>query len=75
MGTEYLSEQWFKNVKLMAEAVQRRGMRMWIIDEGKYPSGMAGGKFSKERPDLCMQALVPDGDGVKPCGVLRRRDA
>ncbi len=65
MGTEYLSEQWFKNVKLMAEAVQRRGMRMWIIDEGKYPSGMAGGKFSKERPDLCMQALVPDGDGVK----------
>ena len=65
MGTEYLSWQWFRNVSMMAEAVQRRGMRMWIIDEGKYPSGMAGGKFSKERPDLCMQALVKDSTGVK----------
>lgn len=33
-------------------------MKVWIIDEGKYPSGFAGGKFSQERPDLRMQALV-----------------
>ena len=65
MGTEYLSQQWFANVRMMADSVERRGMRVWIIDEGKYPSGMAGGKFSKERPDLCMQALVADGDTVK----------
>ena len=65
MGTEYLSWQWFRNVSMMAEVVQQRGMLMWIIDEGKYPSGMAGGKFSKERPDLCMQALVSDSNGVK----------
>lgn len=65
MGAPYLSEQWFKNVRLMADAVARRGMKMWIIDEGKYPSGMAGGKFSKERPDLCMQALVKEDGQVK----------
>lgn len=65
MGVDYLSPQWFANVRMMADSVERRGMHMWIIDEGKYPSGMAGGKFSKERPDLCMQALVPDGDTVK----------
>ncbi|MBQ6228502.1 MAG: glycoside hydrolase [Prevotella sp.] len=64
MGSPYLSEQWFANVRLMADAVERRGMRMWIIDEGKYPSGMAGGKFSKERPDLCMQALIAEGDSA-----------
>ena len=39
MGTPYLSEQWFQNVRMMADAVARRGMKMWIIDEGKYPSG------------------------------------
>jgi hypothetical protein len=33
-------------------------MVVWIEDEGKYPSGFAGGKFSQERPDLKMQALV-----------------
>ncbi|MBR7054577.1 MAG: right-handed parallel beta-helix repeat-containing protein [Prevotella sp.] len=65
MGIEYLGPQWFANMRMMADSVERRGMRMWIIDEGKYPSGMAGGKFSKERPDLCMQALVADGDTVK----------
>ncbi len=64
MGTPYLSEQWFQNVRMMADAVARRGMKMWIIDEGKYPSGMAGGKFSQLRPDLCMQALVAQGDTV-----------
>ena len=71
MGSPYLSEQWFANVRLMADAVERRGMRMWIIDEGKYPSGMAGGKFSKERPDLCMQALMAEGDTV----VVARRSS
>ena len=64
MGSEYLSPQWFSNIRAMADAVERRGMRMWIIDEGKYPSGMAGGLFTKERPDLCMQALIADGDTV-----------
>ena len=43
MGTPYLSSEWFQNVRTMADAVAKRGMRMWIIDEGKYPSGMAGG--------------------------------
>lgn len=65
MGAPYLSEQWFLNVRAMADAVAKRGMKMWIIDEGKYPSGMAGGKFSKERPDLCMQALVMENGQVK----------
>ena len=64
MGIEYLSDQWFENVRMMADAVSKRGMKMWIIDEGKYPSGMAGGWFSKKRPDLCMQALVSHGDTV-----------
>ena len=65
MGAPYLSDTWFANIHTMADSCARRGMRMWIIDEGKYPSGMAGGRFSKERPDLCMQALVDDGDTVK----------
>jgi hypothetical protein len=32
-------------------------MRIWIIDEGKYPSGFAGGKFSREKPELRMQGI------------------
>jgi len=53
----YLSDGWFKLVRFAAEEAARRGMRVWIIDEGKYPSGFAGGKFTQERPDLRMQGL------------------
>ncbi|MDR2840867.1 MAG: glycoside hydrolase [Paludibacter sp.] len=55
---EYLSDKWFSTVALAVKEAKKRGMKVWIIDEGKYPSGFAGGKFSRERPDLRMQALV-----------------
>jgi hypothetical protein len=53
----YLTEGWFKLVRFAVDQAKVRGMRVWIIDEGKYPSGFAGGKFSQERPDLRMQGL------------------
>lgn len=59
MPVEYLSDGWFGLVKTAVEEAGKRNMHVWIIDEGKYPSGFAGGKFSKERPDLRMQGLVP----------------
>jgi hypothetical protein len=58
MTATYLSPGWFEMVKIATEQARIRGMRVWVEDEGKYPSGFAGGKFSAERPDLRMQALV-----------------
>jgi len=58
MADKYLSEAWFQSIKVAVEEAKKRGMYIWIIDEGKYPSGFAGGKFSQEHPELCMQALT-----------------
>ena len=58
MTAKYLSPEWFDLVKVAVFEAKKRGMIVWIEDEGKYPSGFAGGKFSNERPDLKMQALV-----------------
>jgi hypothetical protein len=58
MRERYLSPGWFELVRYAVEQAGLRGMRVWIEDEGKYPSGFAGGKFSALRPDLRMQALV-----------------
>ena len=55
---KYLSDEWFKAIRTGVLEAKKRGMKVWIIDEGKYPSGFAGGKFSQERPDLRRQALV-----------------
>jgi hypothetical protein len=58
MTTKYLSTEWFEMVKIAVNEAKKRGMIVWIEDEGKYPSGFAGGRFSNERPDLKMQGLV-----------------
>jgi hypothetical protein len=58
MTAKYLSPEWFEMVKIAVDEAKKRGMVVWIEDEGKYPSGFAGGKFSQERPDLKMQGLV-----------------
>ncbi len=55
---EYLSDDWFKAIRTAVLEAKARGLKVWIIDEGKYPSGFAGGKFTRERPELRMQALV-----------------
>ena len=54
----YLSPAWFQTIKTAVQAAKKRDMRIWLVDEGKYPSGFAGGKFSSEHPELGMQALV-----------------
>ncbi|HEX5553707.1 MAG TPA: glycosyl hydrolase [Chitinophagaceae bacterium] len=61
MEKPYLSPGYFKLIRYAVQGAKKRHMQVWIIDEGKYPSGFAGGSFSKKRPDLRMQALVVDG--------------
>ncbi|MCJ7446503.1 MAG: hypothetical protein MUO72_02300 [Bacteroidales bacterium] len=58
MTAKYLTPEWFALIKVAVDEAKKRGMIVWIEDEGKYPSGFAGGKFSNERPDLKMQGLV-----------------
>jgi hypothetical protein len=74
MTAKYLSPAWFELVKFAVEQARARDMRVWIEDEGKYPSGFAGGKFSNERPDLKMQGLVvTDRIDPKPGEMISRK--
>jgi hypothetical protein len=54
----YLSPAYFENVKIAVEEAKKRDMHLWFDDDGGYPSGFAGGKFTVERPDLDMKALA-----------------
>jgi hypothetical protein len=58
MTSKYLSPEWFELVKYTVEKARELDMHVWLVDEGKYPSGFAGGKFSQERPDLRMQTYT-----------------
>ena len=65
MGSPYLSDDWLNLVKRTVELARERDMRVWIVDEGKYPSGFAGGKFTTDAPELRMKALVV-ADRIEP---------
>jgi hypothetical protein len=74
MSAKYLSPEWFSLVKIAVDEAKIRGMKVWIEDEGKYPSGFAGGKFSNERPDLKMQGLVvTERFDAKPGETVERK--
>ena len=57
MADPYLSPGYFELVRVAVKEARKRNMRLWIMDDGDYPSGMAGGRISVERPYLRMQAL------------------
>ncbi|MBN2182593.1 MAG: hypothetical protein JW715_11830 [Sedimentisphaerales bacterium] len=57
MTAAYLSPEWFKLVKYTVQQARLNDMHVWLVDEGKYPSGFAGGRFSELRPDLTMQTF------------------
>lgn len=59
MGASYLSEGWFRKVDTAVQLVKERDMRLYLVDEGKYPSGFAGGKIVEKAPELSMKVLTP----------------
>jgi hypothetical protein len=53
----YLDPAYFDLVKVAVDEAKKRNMYLWFDDEGGYPTGFAGGKFTILRPDLDMKAL------------------
>ena len=69
----YLSPAYFENVKLAVAEAKKRGMQLWFDDDGGYPSGFAGGKFTQEHPELRMKALAaPTTEDVAPGAIYSR---
>ena len=60
MTPKYLSPEHLALTKFAIEEARKRGMKVWLADEGSYPSGFAGGKISEDYPQLTMQGIVAD---------------
>ncbi len=57
---KYLSPEHMNQMRFLVQQAANRGMKIWLQDESDYPSGFAGGKISKEYPQLGMQGIVAD---------------
>jgi hypothetical protein len=63
LGIQYLSPTWFERVRYAVEQARELGMRVWLEDEGGYPSGYVGGNIVRERPHQRMRVLAQQADG------------
>jgi len=52
LKTPYLSEQWFDCVRACVEKARDLGMKAYLYDEDRWPSGDAGGFVTREHPEL-----------------------
>jgi hypothetical protein len=57
MPFDYLSPEYFKFFRMLVAEAKKRDMRVWIVDDVGYPSGFAGGRFTRDAPELRMQTL------------------
>lgn len=62
---EYLSDEFFELVRFTAQYAQKKGMSMWLYDEGGFPSGMAGTKVVNAVPDKIAKKLVKTENGYE----------
>ena len=66
---EYLSEEYLAILDDLVEEMKRRGMKLWLYDEGGWPSGGNCGRIVRERPDWARQTLTKRD--VAPGGLER----
>ncbi len=66
MATPYLTEEFFDLVSACVEKGKENGMLSWLYDEDRWPSGSAGGKVTRNAPELRQRYMtveneLPDG--------------
>lgn len=55
----YLTEEYFRLLRLVVEEAARLGMKVVLYDEGSYPSGSAQGRVAAENPAYAARCLIP----------------
>lgn len=65
LETPYLESEWFDLINACAEKTKELGMKAWIYDEDRWPSGTAGGRVT-QNPDYRLKfiraSLIPTNE-------------
>ena len=69
LKTEYLGDEWFECVSACVEKSRETGMKAYLYDEDRWPSGATGGKIVEDNPDFNMRYLAAAKSGVMPTDI------
>jgi len=76
LKTPYLSDEWFACVSACIDRARELGLKAYLYDEDRWPSGPAGGFVTRAHPEFrvhCLCSGDPSGRGdlVKRLGSFR----
>ena len=64
LNTKYLGKEWFECIRACIDEAEKLGMKAWLYDEDRWPSGAAGGLVTNEEKyrirELQMGDELPD---------------
>ena len=70
LDTPYLSDEWFDCIRAGIEAAREAGIKAWLYDEDRWPSGTGGGMVAKQDPSHAATelrcAVIPVGAEPPP---------
>ena len=72
---DFMGPGWWKDMDLIVEEAERRGMKVWVLDDAHFPTGYANGAV-KDHPHLGKVYLaqsVADVVGPAPCSEVNCR--
>lgn len=58
MDSPYLSEEFMGYIRFCIEEAREKDMLAWLYDEDRWPSGTAGGKVTRGKPENARKSLL-----------------
>ena len=55
---DFAGPGWWRDLDIVLDEAHRRGMKVWILDDAHFPTGIAAGKMADAPAALCKQYLA-----------------
>ena len=55
---DFCGDGWWRDMDIVLAECARRGMKVWILDDKRFPTGFANGLVESKYPDLAQRTLV-----------------
>ena len=55
---DFVGEGWWRDMDIILAEAQKRDMKVWLLDDDKFPTGHAAGMIAKKYPELRQWELI-----------------
>lgn len=55
---EFCKEQWWQDMAVILDEAEKRGMKVWILDDKHFPTGYAAGAVENAAPELRRRSVL-----------------